>query len=170
MGLFGYSCYCLFPIWWFQRCVIQTSTYPYHRSTGCCGVNGNTVDQLLEHFVSIVSKQLSVYVGTYHHQLYYHGTSGKPFAMGQQTMASFLDGIGNGNAATQMITDCGCFSSANCVRIQAQSLDFRLFRSRFTMPAILTMEWWSCQPWRLFWFGVIIWIQRSFNKELIEKD
>lgn len=124
------------------------------------------VDQVLRAFVYDVSKQLSVYVGLIITNCIIMGRL-EAFAMGNKPWPSFLDGIGNG-AGYAMILIIIAFvrellGSGSLLGYQVIPGSFYKFGySNNGMMIMPTMA--------LVLVGVIIWIQRSFNKELIEKE
>ena len=125
------------------------------------------VDQVLKAFAYDVSKQLSVFVGLIITNCILMGRL-EAFAMGNKPWASFLDGIGNGLGYSIIL------------------LIVAFFRELFGSGSIYgypVMEWLGfynfgyknngmmiLPPMALITVGVIIWIQRSRNKELIEEN
>ncbi|MDP2336520.1 MAG: NADH:ubiquinone reductase (Na(+)-transporting) subunit D [Bacteroidota bacterium] len=124
------------------------------------------VDQLLRAFVYDVSKQLSVYVGLIITNCIIMGRL-EAFAMGNKPWPSFVDGIGNGLGYAMILIVIGfireLFGSGAVLGYNVVPKSFYDFgyinNGMMIMPTMA-----------LILVGVIIWIQRSFNKELIEKD
>jgi len=124
------------------------------------------VDQFLKAYVFDVSKQLSVYVGLIITNCIIMGRL-EAFAMGNKPWPSFLDGIGNGAGCAMILLIVAFFreligsGSLFGVKIIPQGFyDFGYSNNGlFIMPTMA-----------LILVGVIIWIQRSIKKELIEKE
>jgi Na+-transporting NADH:ubiquinone oxidoreductase subunit D len=123
------------------------------------------VDQVLKAYAYDVSKQLSVFVGLIITNCILMGRL-EAFAMGNKPWPSFLDGIGNGLGYSIIL------------------LIVAFFRELFGSGSIYgfpVMEWLGIYkigyknngmmilpPMALITVGIIIWIQRSRNKDLIE--
>ena len=124
------------------------------------------VDQVLRAFVYDVSKQLSVYVGLIITNCIIMGRL-EAFAMGNKPWKSFLDGIGNGFGYAMILVVVGfireLFGSGAILGYQVIPQSF--YNAGYTNNGMMIMP-----TMALVLVGVIIWIQRSFNKELIEKD
>lgn len=124
------------------------------------------VDQVLKAFVYDVSKQLSVFVGLIITNCIVMGRL-EAFAMGNKPGPSFLDGIGNGLgyglilvivAAVRELLGSGKLMGYQVIPEAAYELGY--FNNGF---AILP-------PMALITVGVIIWIQRSRNPELVDRS
>ncbi|MCB0805666.1 MAG: NADH:ubiquinone reductase (Na(+)-transporting) subunit D [Bacteroidales bacterium] len=125
------------------------------------------VDQVLKAFAYEVSKQLSVFVGLIITNCIIMGRL-EAFAMGNKPWPSFLDGLGN------------AFGYAWILIVVA------FFRELFGSGSVYgypVMEWIGVYnigyknngmmilpPMALITVGIIIWVQRSRNKELIEEN
>lgn len=124
------------------------------------------VDQLLRAFVYDVSKQLSVYVGLIITNCIIMGRL-EAFAMSNKPWPSFLDGIGNGTGYAMILIVVGfireLFGSGTILGFQIVPQSF--YDAGYTNNGMMIMP-----TMALVLVGVIIWIQRSFNKELIEKN
>lgn len=124
------------------------------------------VDQLLRAFVYDVSKQLSVYVGLIITNCIIMGRL-EAFAMGNKPWPSFLDGIGNGIGYAMILIVVAftreLFGSGAVLGYQVVPQSF--YDAGYINNGMMIMP-----TMALVLVGVIIWIQRSFNKELIEKD
>lgn len=124
------------------------------------------VDQFLKAFVFDVSKQLSVFVGLIITNCIIMGRL-EAFAMGNKPGPAFLDGIGNGFGyglilvIVSMVRELFGSGELMGYRVVPQSLyDMGYFNnSLIIMP-----------PMALIIVGIIIWIQRSKNKKLIETN
>lgn len=123
------------------------------------------VDQVLRAFVYDVSKQLSVYVGLIITNCIIMGRL-EAFAMGNKPWPSFLDGIGNGTGYALILVMVGfireLFGSGAIFGYQVIPQSF--YDAGYINNGMMIMP-----TMALLLVGVIIWIQRSFNKELIEK-
>jgi len=124
------------------------------------------VDQLLRAFIYDVSKQLSVYVGLIITNCIIMGRL-EAFAMGNKPWPSFLDGIGNGIGYAMILIVVAfireLFGSGAILGFQVVPQSF--YDAGYINNGMMIMP-----TMALVLVGVIIWIQRSFNKELIEKD
>jgi Na+-transporting NADH:ubiquinone oxidoreductase subunit D len=124
------------------------------------------VDQLLRAFVYDVSKQLSVYVGLIITNCIIMGRL-EAFAMGNKPWPSFIDGVGNGIGYAIILMVVAfireLFGSGAILGFQVVPQSF--YDAGYINNGMMIMP-----TMALVLVGVIIWIQRSFNKELIEKD
>jgi Na+-transporting NADH:ubiquinone oxidoreductase subunit D len=124
------------------------------------------VDQILRAFVYDVSKQLSVYVGLIITNCIIMGRL-EAFAMGNKPWPSFVDGIGNGAgyAIVLMViaTIREIFGSGSILGVSIVPKSF--YTAGYSNNGMMIMP-----TMALILVGVIIWIQRSINTELIEKD
>lgn len=125
------------------------------------------VDQVLKAFAYDVSLQLSVFVGLIITNCIIMGRL-EAFAMGNKPWPSFLDGLGN------------AFGYAWILIVVAF---FRELLGSGTIYNFPVMEWLGVyelgyknnglmilSPMALITVGIIIWIQRSRNKELVEEN
>ena len=113
------------------------------------------VDQVLKAFVYDVSKQLSVFVGLIITNCIIMGRI-EAFALGNKPWASFLDGIGNGLGYGLILVILGF------VRELLEKLG--LYSVGYVNNGLMILP-----PMALICVGLIIWVQRSRNKNLIEK-
>jgi Na+-transporting NADH:ubiquinone oxidoreductase subunit D len=124
------------------------------------------VDQVLKAFAYEVSKQLSVFVGLIITNCIIMGRL-EAFAMGNKPWPSFLDGLGN---------------AAGYAWILIVVAFFRELFGSGTMYGYPVMEWMGIYnigyknngfmilpPMALIIVGIIIWVQRSRNPDLIEE-
>jgi Na+-transporting NADH:ubiquinone oxidoreductase subunit D len=125
------------------------------------------VDQILKAFVYDVSKQLSVFVGLIITNCILMGRL-EAFALGNRPWQSFLDGIGNGAGYGVILVIVGFFrellgsGSIWGYRIVPESWyvangGFYENNGMMILP-----------PMALITVGIIIWVQRSRNRKLIE--
>jgi len=124
------------------------------------------VDQLLRAFVYDVSKQLSVYVGLIITNCIIMGRL-EAFAMGNKPWPSFVDGIGNGIGYAIILIAVGFIRE---LFGSGAILGFNVIPQSFYKAGYINNGMMIMPTAALILVGVIIWIQRSFNKELIEKD
>jgi len=124
------------------------------------------VDQFLRAFVYDVSKQLSVYVGLIITNCIIMGRL-EAFAMGNKPWPSFIDGVGNG-AGYAMILIVVAFIRE--LFGSGTVLGFKVVPQAFYEAGYVNNGMMIMPTMALVLVGCIIWIQRSFNKELIEKD
>ncbi len=124
------------------------------------------VDQLLRAFVYDVSKQLSVYVGLIITNCIIMGRL-EAYAMANKPWPSFLDGIGNGIGYAVILVAVAfmreLFGSGTLFGYKV--LPKALFDAGYINNGMMIMP-----TMALILVGVIIWIQKSYNKELIDKD
>lgn len=123
------------------------------------------VDQLLRAFVYDVSKQLSVFVGLIITNCILMGRL-EAFAMANKPWESFIDGIGNGigygwiliavSFVRELLGSGSVLGFPVMEKIGAYSIGY-VNNGAMIMP-----------PMALILIGVIIWIQRSRTKSLIE--
>lgn len=123
------------------------------------------VDQFLRAFVYDVSKQLSVYVGLIITNCIIMGRL-EAFAMGNKPWPSFLDGIGNGAGYAAILIVVGFFRElfGSGSLLGYQVIPEFIYKAGYSDNGMMIMP-----TMALILVGVIIWIQRSYNKELIEK-
>ena len=126
------------------------------------------VDQILKAFVYDVSKQLSVYVGLIITNCIIMGRV-EAFALGNKPWDSFLDGIGNGlgYAAILLIVAFSreLFGSGTLFNIRVIPESWYIANGGFYSNVGIMLF----PPMALIIVGVIIWVHRSFNKDLQEK-
>ena len=124
------------------------------------------VDQLLRAFVFDVSKQLSVYVGLIITNCIIMGRL-EAYAMGNKPWPSFLDGVGNGMGYAIILMIIGFIRELFGT---GSVLGYKVVPQAFYDAGYVNNGMMIMPTMALVLVGVIIWIQRSFNKELIEKD
>ncbi|MCH5331248.1 MAG: NADH:ubiquinone reductase (Na(+)-transporting) subunit D [Alistipes sp.] len=126
------------------------------------------VDQFLKAYVYDVSKQLSVYVGLIITNCIIMGRV-EAFALGNKPWASFLDGIGNGFGYGLILVIVAffreLFGSGQLLGYQVVPLSWYAADGGFYYNNGLMLF----PPMALIIVGVIIWIHRSYNKNLQEK-
>ena len=124
------------------------------------------VDQLLRAFVYDVSKQLSVYVGLIITNCIIMGRL-EAFAMGNKPWPSFIDGVGNGIGYALILM---AVAFVRELFGSGAILGYKVVPQSFYDAGYINNGMMIMPTMALVLVGVIIWIQRSFNKELIEKD
>ncbi|MFN8257790.1 MAG: NADH:ubiquinone reductase (Na(+)-transporting) subunit D [Bacteroidales bacterium] len=123
------------------------------------------VDQVLKAFVYDVSKQLSVFVGLIITNCIVMGRL-EAFAMANKPWASFIDGIGNGAGYGIILLIVSVFREFFG---SGSILGYHIIPASFYSSGYLNNGLVILPPMALILVGIIIWIQRSKNKELIEK-
>ena len=124
------------------------------------------VDQFLRAFVYDVSKQLSFYVGLIITNCIIMGRL-EAFAMANRPWTSFLDGIGNGAGYAIILIVVAFFREllGSGTVMGYQVIPQAFYDAGYSNNGMMLMP-----TMALILVGVIIWIQRSYNKELIEKE
>ena len=126
------------------------------------------VDQFLKAFVYDVSKQLSVYVGLIITNCIIMGRV-EAYALGNKPLDSFLDGIGNGLGYAAILLIVAffreLFGSGTLFNIRVIPESWYIANGGFYSNVGIMLF----PPMALIIVGVIIWVHRSFNKELQEK-
>lgn len=124
------------------------------------------VDQVLKAFAYDVSKKLSVFVGLIITNCIVMGRL-EAFAMAEKPWRSFLDGIGNGAGYGLILIAVGFFrellGSGKLFGIQV--IPHFLYEMGYKDNGLMILP-----PMALITIGIIIWIQRSLNRELIDKS
>jgi len=124
------------------------------------------VDQFLKAFVFDVSKQLSVFVGLIITNCIIMGRL-EAFAMQSKPWPSFLDGLGNAAGYGLILIIVGFFREL----LGAGTLwDIQIVPDSFYAAGYFNNGLMILPPMALIIVGVIIWIQRSRNKDLIDKS
>ena len=126
------------------------------------------VDQFLKAFVYDVSKQLSVYVGLIITNCIIMGRV-EAYALGNKPWDAFLDGIGNGLGYAAILLIVAffreLFGSGTLFGIQVIPQSWYIAEGGFYSNVGIMLF----PPMALIIVGVIIWVHRSFNKDLQEK-
>ena len=126
------------------------------------------VDQILKAFVYDVSKQLSVYVGLIITNCIIMGRV-EAYALGNKPWDSFLDGIGNGLGYAAILLIVAffreLFGSGTLFNIRIIPESWYITNGGFYSNVGIMLF----PPMALIIVGVIIWVHRSFNKDLQEK-
>ena len=126
------------------------------------------VDQFLKAFVYDVSKQLSVYVGLIITNCIIMGRV-EAYALGNKPWDSFLDGVGNGLGYAAILLIVAffreLFGSGSLFGIQVIPDSWYIANGGFYSNVGIMLF----PPMALIIVGAIIWVHRSFNKDLQEK-
>ena len=126
------------------------------------------VDQFLKAFVYDVSKQLSVYVGLIITNCIIMGRV-EAYALGNKPLDSFLDGVGNGLGYAAILLIVAffreLFGSGALFGVQIIPQSWYIANGGFYSNVGIMLF----PPMALIIVGAIIWIHRSFNKDLQEK-
>ena len=124
------------------------------------------VDQVLKAYVYEVSKQLSVYVGLIITNCIVMGRI-EAFALANKPWASFLDGIGNGLGYGLILVILGFVREllgSGSIWGYPVFEKLGLYSVGYVNNGLMILP-----PMALICVGLIIWVQRSRNKNLIEK-
>lgn len=124
------------------------------------------VDQFLKAFVFDVSKQLSVFVGLIITNCIIMGRL-EAFALANKPWKSFLDGIGNGAGYGLILIIVAFFRE---LLGSGTLFGFKVVPQAFFDMGYVSNGLMILPPMALIVLGVIIWVQRTKNRELIEKN
>jgi len=123
------------------------------------------VDQFLKAYVFDVSKQLSVFVGLIITNCIIMGRL-EAFALANSPGKSFLDGIGNGLGYGSILIIVAFFRE---LLGSGTIWDMKVIPQSFYDAGYANNGLMILPPMALVVVGVIIWVQRSRNRELIEE-
>ncbi len=123
------------------------------------------VDQFLRAFMFDVSKQLSVYVGLIITNCIVMGRV-EAFALGNKPWASFVDGVSNGLGYTLILVIVAFFREffGSGKLFGMEIIPQGAYEAGYMNNGLFLFP-----PMALIIIGCIIWIHRSFNKDLQEK-
>ncbi len=124
------------------------------------------VDQVLKAYVYDVSKQLSVFVGLIITNCILMGRL-EAFALANKPWQSFLDGIGNGAGYAAILIVVAFIRELTG---SGTIWGYQVIPDVFYEMGYVNNGLMILPPMALIMVGVIIWIQRSYMRELIEKD
>lgn len=123
------------------------------------------VSQLLEAYAYDVSKQLSVFIGLIITNCILMGRL-EAFAMANKPWPSFLDGIGNGIGYAIILIIVGFFRE---LLGSGTLLGFKVVPDCFYEAGYVNNGLMILPPMALVTVACIIWVHRSYNKDLQEK-
>ncbi len=123
------------------------------------------VDQILKAYVYDVSKKLSVFVGLIITNCILMGRL-EAFAMSNKPWESFLDGIGNGAGYGLILI---ALSTIRELLGSGSLMGYQVIPEGFYELGYKDNGMMILPPMALITVGVIIWIQRGYNRKLIEK-
>ena len=123
------------------------------------------VDQVLKAYVYDVSKQLSVFVGLIITNCIIMGRV-EAFALGNKPWPSFLDGLGNGAGYGLILIIISFFREllGSGTLWGYHVIPDWCYQHGYSNNGLMLLP-----PMALIIVGLIIWIHRSFNKNLIDK-
>lgn len=123
------------------------------------------VDQILKAFAYPVEKQLSVYIGLIITNCIVMGRI-EAFALGNKPFASLLDGIGNGAGYGLILVIVAFFREllGSGTLLGIRVIPESLYDAGYMNNGLVILP-----PMALILIGCIIWVQRSFQKDLQEK-
>ncbi len=129
------------------------------------------VDQVLKAFAYELSKQLSVFIGLIITNCIIMGRF-EAFALANKPWRSFLDGIGNAAGYGVILIIVGFFRE---LLGSGTLLGFKVLGDPITKTGLYAIGYENngfmlLSPMALIVIGLIIWVQRSRNKELIEEN
>ena len=127
------------------------------------------VDQVLKAYSYELSKQLSVFVGLIITNCIIMGRF-EAFALGNTPWRSFLDGLGNGGGYALALIIVGFFRE---LLGSGTLLGFQILGDPIKKTGVYALGYENngfmlLAPMALITYGIVIWIQRSRNKSLIE--
>ncbi len=128
------------------------------------------VDQVLKAFAYELSKQLSVFIGLIITNCIIMGRF-EAFALANKPWRSFLDGIGNAAGYGLILIIVGFFRE---LLGSGTLLGFKVLGDPIAKTGLYAFGYENngfmlLSPMALIVIGIIIWVQRSRNKELIEE-
>jgi len=129
------------------------------------------VDQILKAYAYDVSKQLSVFVGLIITNCILMGRL-EAFALGNKPWASFLDGIGNGAGYSMILVLIAIIRElfgAGSITLPGVG-ELRIIPQAFYDMGYSNNGLMILPPMALIVVGVIIWVQRARNTDLVESN
>lgn len=124
------------------------------------------VDQILQAYAYDVSKQLSVFVGLIITNCIVMGRL-EAFAMANKPWPAFLDGIGNGAGYGAILVIVSFFRE---ILGSGTVWGYKVIPQSVYQAGYLDNGLVILPPMALIIVGIIIWVQRSKNKNLIDKS
>lgn len=122
------------------------------------------VNEVLKAYVYDISKQLSVYVGLIITNCILMGCL-EAFALGHKPWESFLDGVGNGVGYGMVLLIIGFVRE---LLGNGSIFGFRVIPQSFYDAGYANFGLMNMAPMALIILACIVWVQRSYNKNLQE--
>jgi len=122
------------------------------------------VNEILKAYVYDISKQLSVYVGLIITNCILMGRL-EAFALGHKPWESFLDGVGNGVGYGMVLLIIGFVRE---LLGNGSIFGFRVIPQSFYDAGYANFGLMNMAPMALIILACIVWVQRSYNKNLQE--
>ena len=122
------------------------------------------VNEVLKAYVYDISKQLSVYVGLIITNCILMGRL-EAFALGHKPWESFLDGVGNGVGYGMVLLIIGFVRE---LLGNGSVFGFRVIPQSFYDAGYANFGLMNMAPMALIILACIVWVQRSYNKNLQE--
>ena len=122
------------------------------------------VNEVLKAYVYDISKQLSVYVGLIITNYILMGRL-EAFALGHKPWESFLDGVGNGVGYGMVLLIIGFVRE---LLGNGSIFGFRVIPQSFYDAGYANFGLMNMAPMALIILACIVWVQRSYNKNLQE--
>lgn len=122
------------------------------------------VNEVLKAYVYDISKQLSVYVGLIITNCILMGRL-ETFALGHKPWESFLDGVGNGVGYGMVLLIIGFVRE---LLGNGSIFGFRVIPQSFYDAGYANFGLMNMAPMALIILACIVWVQRSYNKNLQE--
>ena len=122
------------------------------------------VNEVLKAYVYDISKQLSVYVGLIITNCILMGRL-EAFALGHKPWESFLDGVGNGVGYGMVLLIIGFVRE---LLGNGSIFGFRVIPQSFYDAGYVNFGLMNMAPMALIILACIVWVQRSYNKNLQE--
>lgn len=122
------------------------------------------VNEVLKAYVYDISKQLSVYVGLIITNCILMGRL-EAFALGHKPWESFLDGVGNGVGYGMVLLIIGLVRE---LFGNGSIFGFRVIPQSFYDAGYANFGLMNMAPMALIILACIVWVQRSYNKNLQE--
>jgi Na+-transporting NADH:ubiquinone oxidoreductase subunit D len=130
------------------------------------------VDQVLKAFAYDVSKQLSVFVGLIITNCIIMGRL-EAFAMANKPWPAFLDGLGNAAGYGLILVIVAFFRElfgSGTISLPALAEPVQIIPEAFYNAGYMDNGMFILPPMALVIVGIIIWVQRNKNKDLIEEN
>ena len=124
------------------------------------------VDQVLKAYAYDASKQLSVFIGLIITNCILMGRL-EAFAMANKPWPSFLDGVGNGIGYAIILVIVGFFRE---LLGSGTLLGYQVIPQSFYDAGYVNNGLMILPPMALILVACIIWVQRSYNKDLQEDN